>query len=180
MKKLAIVFACVLAVAGAVGAASWKFTRTHSANAAVNVEPLAPAVSVTRARVSEVVETVSVTGTLVPRNEILAGPEIEGLRIVEILVDEGDRIAKGAVLVRLSRDVLDAQVAQSDAALARADAAIAQAQSQIAQAEANAKLASSELERTQALARSGNSTQAALDQRSAAQRSSDAQAQSAR
>jgi RND family efflux transporter MFP subunit len=180
MKKLVAVLVTLVVVAGAAGAASWKYTRTHSAKAAVSSEPLAPAVSVTRARISEVVETVTVTGTLVARSEILAGPEIEGLRIVEILVDEGDRVAKGAVLVRLSRDVLDAQLAQSDAALARADAAIAQAESQIAQAEANARLAVSELERAQALARSGNSTQASLDQRSAAQRASSAQAQAAR
>lgn len=180
MKKFAGVFVAVLAVAGAVGAAGWTYTRTHSANAAVSAEPLAPAVSVAPARVSEVVETVTVTGTLVPRSEILAGPEIEGLRIVEILVDEGDRVSKGDVLVRLSRDALEAQLAQSDAALARSDAAIAQAKSQIAQAEANARLATTELERAQTLLKSGNSTQAILDQRAAAQRAASAQAQAAR
>ena len=180
MKKFAVVLAGVMTLAGAVGLAGWKYTRTHEANAAVSREPLAPAVTVARARVSEVVETVSVTGTLVPRGEILAGPEIEGLRIVEILVDEGDRVAKGGVLARLSREALDAQLAQSDAALARADAAIAQARSQITQADANAKLAAADLDRAQSLARSGNTTQAVLDQRSSAQRAADAQAQAAR
>jgi RND family efflux transporter MFP subunit len=180
MKKLLVVFAGTLAIAGVAGVASWKFARPPQANAAVNAEPIAPAVTTARARKTEIVETVSVTGTLTPRNEILAGPEIEGLRIVEILVDEGDTVARGAVLARLSRDALDAQLAQSDAALARADAAIAQAQSQIAQAEANAKFADSDLDRAQALARSGNTTQAVLDQRSAAQRAAAAQAQAAR
>jgi RND family efflux transporter MFP subunit len=84
------------------------------------------------------------------------------------------------VLARLSRDGLDAQLAQSDAALARSDAAIAQAQSQILQAEANAKLASADLGRAQMLARSGNTTQAILDQRSSGQRAADAQEQAAR
>ncbi len=180
MKKIVVVLAGVVAVTGAAGLAGWKYTRTHQANAAVTKEPLAPAVTVSRARMSEVVETVSVTGTLVPRSEILAGPEIEGLRIIEILVDEGDRVEKGAVLARLSRDALDAQLAQSDAALARSDAAIAQARSQILQAEANAKLASADLDRAQMLARSGNTTQAILDQRSSGQRAADAQAQAAR
>ncbi len=180
MKKLAIVLAAVATLAGAAGFAGWKYTSTHQANAAVNVEPLAPAVTVARARASEIVETVSVTGTLTPRSEILAGPEIEGLRIVEILVDEGDRVAKGAILVRLSRDALDAQVAQSDAALARVDASIAQARSQITQSEANAKLAGSDLDRAQALARSGNTTQAVLDQRQSTQRAAEAQLQAAR
>ena len=180
MKRLAIVFAAVITLTGAAGFAGWKYTRTHQANAAVNTEPLAPAVTVASARASEIVETVSVTGTLAPRSEILAGPEIEGLRIVEILVDEGDRVGKGEILVRLSRDALDAQLAQSDAGLARADASIAQARSQIAQTEANAKLAGSDLDRTQALSRSGNTTQAILDQRQSAQRAAAAQLQAAR
>ncbi|MFN3891744.1 MAG: efflux RND transporter periplasmic adaptor subunit [Beijerinckiaceae bacterium] len=180
MKKVAVVLTVILLAAGSAGLAGWKYTRTHEARAAARTEPLAPAITVARARVSEVVESVSVTGTLVARNEILAGPEIEGLRIVEILVDEGDRVAKGAVLVRLSRDVLDAQLAQSDAALARSDAAIAQARSQIAQSEANAKLAAADLERAQALSRSGNTTQAILDLRSSGQRAAEAQLQAAR
>ena len=180
MKRLAIVFAAVITLTGAAGFAGWKYTRTHQANAAVNTEPLAPAVTVASARASEIVETVSVTGTFAPRSEILAGPEIEGLRIVEILVDEGDRVGKGEILVRLSRDALDAQLAQSDAGLARADASIAQARSQIAQTEANAKLAGSDLDRTQALSRSGNTTQAILDQRQSAQRAAAAQLQAAR
>jgi HlyD family secretion protein len=180
MKKIGVILVAALALAGAAGAAGWKYARPHQATAAVSREPLAPAVSVARARLSEVVETVSVTGTLAPRGEIFAGPEIEGLRIIEILVEEGDRVEKGAVLVRLSREALDAQLAQSDAAPARSEASIAQARSQIAQAEANAKLASSDLERAQSLVRSGNTTQAILDQRSALQRSSSAQLQAAR
>lgn len=177
MKRFAVVFALIIAIAGAAG---WKYTRPQQATAAVSAEPQPPAITVAPARVSEVVETISVTGTLVPRSEILAGPEIEGLRIVEVHVEEGDRVQKGDVLVRLSREVLDAQIAQSDAALARAAAAIAQAHSQIKQAEANAKLAGSDYDRAQALAKSGNTTQAILDQRSAGQRAADAQAQAAR
>ena len=37
-----------------------------------------------------VIETAMVTGTLTARNEVLVGPEIEGLRIVELLAEEGD------------------------------------------------------------------------------------------
>jgi RND family efflux transporter MFP subunit len=80
----------------------------------------------------------------------------------------------------LSRDALEAQLAQSDAALARSDASIAKARSQIAQSEANAKLAGSDLDRAQALSRSGNTTQALLDQRQSVQRAADAQLQAAR
>ena len=79
------------------------------------------------------------TGSLVAREEILVGPEVEGLRVTEVLADEGMRVKKGDVLARLVADTLDAQVAQNDAALARATAAIAQARSAIVQAEARAR-----------------------------------------
>ena len=94
------------------------------------------------------------TGSLVAREEILVGPEVEGLRVTEVLADEGMRVKKGDVLARLVADTLDAQVAQNDAALARATAAIAQAKSAIVQAEARLEEAQQRLRAGQALARS--------------------------
>ncbi|NDA45679.1 MAG: biotin/lipoyl-binding protein [Alphaproteobacteria bacterium] len=124
-----------------------------------------PAVSVSTAFQKEIIESVTVTGTLVPRNEVMVGPEIEGLRIIEILVEEGDSVKKGDVLARLSREQLDALLAQSDAALARADAAIAQSQSQIAQIEANVTFTTTDLERTRTLVQQSVASQAQLDQK---------------
>ena len=37
------------------------------------------------------------------REEILVRPEIEGLRVSQVLVENGDRVTKGQVLARLSR-----------------------------------------------------------------------------
>ena len=142
--------------------------------------PAAATVTVMPAVRREVVEKVTVTGTLVPRLEILVGPEIEGLRIIELLADEGDKIEKGQVLARLSRETLDAQLAQSDAALARADAAIAQTQSQINQAQANVTWTGQDLQRAQSLLGRGASTQAAVDQKMSQARTASAQLQSAR
>ena len=51
--------------------------------------PAAPAVTVVRAAERELVERAIVTGTLVPREEILVAPEVEGYRIAEVLVEEG-------------------------------------------------------------------------------------------
>jgi HlyD family secretion protein len=48
-------------------------------------------------------ETLETAGRLVPRQEILVRPEIEGLRIAQVLVEDGDRVADGQVLARLSR-----------------------------------------------------------------------------
>ncbi|MDB5544590.1 MAG: efflux transporter, family, subunit, partial [Hyphomicrobiales bacterium] len=131
-------------------------------------QPNVPVVTVARAQMRTLVETVAVSGTIVPRDEILIGPEIEGFRILEILADEGDRVEAGQVLARLSRETLDAQLAQSDAALVRADAQIAQAQSQIRQAQANLGQTTPDLERAQSLIRTGASTQALVDQKLAA------------
>jgi HlyD family secretion protein len=141
---------------------------------------LAPAVTVARAAEREIVERVIVTGTLVPRDEVLVSPEIEGLRITELLVEEGARIEQGQVLARLSRDLLEAQEAQSTATIHRAEAAIAQAHSQIVQAEATQTEAAQALERTRTLMRSGNATEVQLEARIAAARAAEGRLAAAR
>lgn len=148
----------MLAVFANAGAA---LAETPAAKAA----PLAPAVTVVAADEREIVERAVVTGTLVPRNEVLVAPEIEGLRITEVLVEEGASVKHGQVLARLSRDIIETQLAQNTASLSRADAAIAQARSQIVQSEAAQVEANAALERTRALMRGGNTTDAVLEQR---------------
>src|SRR5262245_23215683 len=61
---------------------------------------LAPAVTVARVALAEFTETVLATGSLVAREEILVGPEVEGLRITAVLADEGLRVKRGEVLAR--------------------------------------------------------------------------------
>ena len=124
-----------------------------------------PAVTVARARMANFTEPVLVTGSLVPREEVLVGPEVEGLRIIEVLVEEGDSVRKGQILARLVRDTLDAQMAQNDASLARADAAIAQAKSQIEQADATLKQAQADFDRAKPLRTTGTLTQQTFEQR---------------
>ena len=126
---------------------------------------IAPAVTVVTAQRREIVERAVVTGTLVPRDEILVSPEIEGYRITELLVEEGDRVAKGQVLARLSLEMIVTQEASNRAAIARAEAAIVQARSQIVQAEAAQVEAKLSLERAQSLMKTGNGTAAVLEQR---------------
>jgi RND family efflux transporter MFP subunit len=131
---------------------------------------LAPAVTVVQAAEREIVERAVVTGTLVPREEILVAPEVEGLRLTEVLVEEGAVVREGDVLARLSRDILETTLAQNAATLARAEAAIAQAQGQIVQAEAAQVEAQQALERTRSLMKGGNTTEAQLEQRVSAAR----------
>lgn len=155
-----------LLVAAALLAGLW--TAPAQAQPAPVTVPRTPMVSVVVAQDRVLAEELVVAGTLVPREEVLVAPEIDGLQIAEILAEEGDRVRKGAVLARLSRETIDALIAQNDAAQARAVAGIAQARSQIAQAQAAETEAASALERTQSLRGSGFSSQEQLDQRVAA------------
>jgi RND family efflux transporter MFP subunit len=138
-------------------------------------ELFAAVVTVARVAPAEFAETVLATGSLVAREEILVGPEVEGLRITEVLVDEGIRVRKGDVLARLVSDTLDAQLAQNDAAIARTSAAIAQARASIAQAEARLVEARNALERARPLRQAGHMTEAVFDQREQAATTAQAQ-----
>ncbi|MFI5013375.1 MAG: efflux RND transporter periplasmic adaptor subunit [Hyphomicrobiales bacterium] len=136
--------------------------------------PLPPAVTVVQASRHDFVDRFFVSGTLVAREEAMVGAQIDGLRIVELSADDGDRVTKGQVLARLDRSQLDALVAQNDAALARADAAIGQATSQIGQFEASLAQAQADLDRARKLDVQ-IVTQATLDQRIAAFRTAQSQ-----
>lgn len=172
MTTHAAAFALMFALGLAPALAAEKTAPAHAARA--------PLVTTTKVARGEMVETVSVTGTLVAREDILVAPQIEGLRIVEILAEEGDHVEKGQPLVRLARETLDAQAAQSDAQLARADAAIAQARAQVAQAQAALAASGPALERARSLSRTGAGTDASLEARTADQAANVARLDAAR
>jgi HlyD family secretion protein len=134
-----------------------------------------PAVSVVKVAEADFIETVAVSGSLVPREEILVAPEVEGFRVQDLKTDVGDRVKKGDVLAILVQESLDAQLAQSDASLARADAAISKAKSAIAEAEAHVAEADASFDRAKPLKNSGYLSASTYDQREAAAKSSEAQ-----
>lgn len=138
------------------------------------------AVTVTSVQQADFVDMIMLTGTLVPREEILVGPEVEGLRVQQLLVEEGDRVVKGQALARLTTESLEAQLALNDAGLARADAAIAQASSQIAQSEARVAEADSALERSRPLRASGVLSESVFEAREATAKAAQAQLSASR
>jgi RND family efflux transporter MFP subunit len=71
------------------------------------------------------------TGNVVAWREIPVSTEANGLAIVELLVDEGDRVENGQVLARLNSRVLIAQIAQQKAVIAELEAQLATAQSDL-------------------------------------------------
>lgn len=84
---------------------------------------------------------VPVTGTLVARDEIAIGTAVDGQRIAEVLVEEGDRVAAGQVLLRLETDILEAQRRDAEGRVARARSAAAQQEAMLSDAEAKARRA---------------------------------------
>jgi RND family efflux transporter MFP subunit len=106
----------------------------HAETAAIAVKP--PSITVAKAEHGQITETVSVTGTLVPREEIMVSPQIDGVAITAILAEEGDTVKAGQVLARLSREALDAMLAQNTAQIARDVASVAEAEATRTEADA--------------------------------------------
>jgi len=127
-----------------------------------------PAVTVTEAKKISFVDNVLVTGSLAPREEVLVGPEIDGYRLTELLAEEGDHVKKGQVLAKLSREILEAQLAQNSASLSKTQAAIDQVRNQIAESEATLRQAEDAFNRVKPLRESGVASQASFDEREAA------------
>ena len=147
---------------------------SSGASAVEHAGPPPPAVTVESARKREFVDRLFVSGTLVPREEAQVATRIDGLTIVAVEAEDGDRVRAEQVLARLDRSQLDALLAQNDAAAERADAAVAQATSNIAQAQAQLGWATSDYDRAQKLA-SGVMSAATIEQRQTAMKTAQAQ-----
>lgn len=129
--------------------------------------PRPPSVTVAAATRGSIAESVVLTGTLVAKEEVLVSPQIEGVAITELLVEEGDRVAANQVLARLSREILEATLAQNAAQVSRAESAIAQAAAGIVEGEANRVQVDLALARTRELLAGGNASREVFEQRQA-------------
>jgi HlyD family secretion protein len=127
-----------------------------------------PTVTVTEARRITFVDNVLVTGSLVAREEVMVGPEVDGYRLTGLLAEEGDHVEAGQVLAKLSREILEAQLAQNTASAARAQAAMDQVRNQIVESEATLRQNEDSFNRVKPLRESGVASQATFDDRDAA------------
>jgi HlyD family secretion protein len=82
-----------------------------------------------------VIAEVMGTGTLEARVSATVSPKISG-RIVELLVDQGDRVTAGQILFRLDDSDLKRQVEMAQSALAAAQAGVARQEAEVASAQA--------------------------------------------
>lgn len=168
MKKSRILVLTAFVLLG--GAAAYGYAQTAQNTEAANLESAGsartsapPAIRVVAAERRELVETLVVTGSILPRQEAAVGVDLSGMIVQELLADEGDVVKKGAVLAVLDRSMLDTQLAQAEANRAQAEASIAQVAAQITDAEIGVRQASEALERARELQRKGIAAQSQLD-----------------
>jgi HlyD family secretion protein len=143
-----------------VGFAPASFAASETESAVVQTPP---SIRVTTAERREIVEKLTVTGTILPRDEAVAGTDLNGLTVTALNADEGDMVKKGDVLAVLDRSTLDTQLAQMLASRAQAEANIAQMSAQIGDAEVGVSQAKDALDRAKALQTKGVATEAQLD-----------------
>ncbi len=131
--------------------------------AAPAVRQVPPSIRVVAAERRELVETLSVNGTIVAREEAAVGTDLNGLTVLALNADEGDVVKKGDVLAVLDRSMLDTQLAQIEASRAQAEANIAQMRAQIGDAEVGVRQAQEGLDRADALQKKGVASDAQRD-----------------
>lgn len=82
-----------------------------------------------------VARNLMVTGSLAAWDELPIGTQVSGLAIVQVLVDEGDKVKAGQVLARFDDSVLKAELASREASLREAEAIATEAEANIRRAE---------------------------------------------
>lgn len=128
--------------------------------------PTAMAVSAITAEMRPLQATISLSGEARPIRDIRVAAPATGVRILQLLVDEGDYVREGQPMARL------------DTALATAQTRAAQAS--VAEAESSAIRARGEYERAESIRDSGALSTEAIEQRRAAATAADARVAAAR
>jgi HlyD family secretion protein len=130
-----VIGAAVIVVLG--GAAGMELLRSDT-SISVRTEEI---------REREVSSTITATGQIRARNQVNISSEVMG-RVVSLLVQEGDEVQAGDLLLTIDPK-------QAEAAVARAQASLSQVEAQVLQQEANFRQAERDLVRQQELHASG-------------------------
>lgn len=129
--KLAVVV--IVAVFGAVALVYSSTSAKREAAKSVTVEPAkaqaalpaaksALTVTTTTPRMVAWPRSLTTNGNIVAWQEVVIGAEIGGLRLIEVLVNVGDKVKRGQLLARISSDTVDTDLAQARAAVAEEEA----------------------------------------------------------
>lgn len=103
-----------------------------------------------KAKLTTITEKVSASGTVQPVTEVKLAPEVSG-EIRELLIEEGDSVNRGQMLVKIRPDIWLSQLERSEAALNQQKANFVSSQAALSRAEATFIRAQQEYERQKKL-----------------------------
>lgn len=128
-KTIFIAAVCLIALAVAFTVKQGA-TKSGAPQSVAAGKDAKPALTVTTVQPESQVwpDQLMATGTVQAWQESIIGPEIGGLRLTEVLVNVGDQVKKGALLARLSDEMVLNGVLQQQAAVDDAKAKFAEAQ----------------------------------------------------
>jgi HlyD family secretion protein len=102
-------------------AALWGLSACHKPEQAKPAAAQTRTVSVVRVEQRPVVDSITATGDLTPREEAAVTAEVTGYRVSRVLADVGDYVRAGQTLVQLDPALLQGQLAQAQAQAAQAE-----------------------------------------------------------
>ncbi len=169
-----------VAVLAVIGALVLRSGSGPASTAASGTAGTALTVTAVPVALHKMADTLLVTGSLVPWEDLALGTEVNGLAVTQVLVDEGDQVQAGQLLAKLDDSVLVAQVQQNQSQIDHAKAVIGQQDALIAQAEATARNAENDVKRAHELVKSANISVQTTEAREATSAGAQASVQSAR
>jgi HlyD family secretion protein len=107
-------------------------------------------VELAKARRVTIVEKVSASGTVQPVTEVKIAPEVSG-EIIDLLIEEGDSVKKGAPLVKIRPDTWQSQLERAEASLSQQRANLEQSKASLLRAQATLIRSEAEYKRNQKL-----------------------------
>jgi HlyD family secretion protein len=110
-----------------------------------------------------IVEKVNASGMIQPETEVKISPDVPG-EIIELHVEEGDSVTRGALLIKIRPDNFQSALARTQANFNQQRANLASARSRLAQSEAQFSRAENDFERSEKLYKQNVISDAEYDQ----------------
>jgi HlyD family secretion protein len=145
---LAVVALCVI---GAIAGAAWWYRRSD-----------APTVTFETVRLRDLEAVVSASGKIQPKRLVNISADTSG-RVVDLAVNEGDRVKQGQFLMQIDPRSLRTRVESGQAALQGAEAALDQARQSVETARSQLTLAEQNLKRQRELWAAQLTTRESMD-----------------
>ena len=107
-------------------------------------------VEIAKAKKVTIIEKVSASGTVQPVTEVKIAPEVSG-EIIDLLIEEGDSVKKGEILVKIRPDTWESQLERAEASLSQQRANLEQSKSNLLRTQATFTRAKAEYQRQETL-----------------------------